>query len=389
MDDLIQGGTDSPAGNSASSKASPSNSSEAADSLPLSVPSQSIASEGDGGNTDADKQARAIFRKLAKEAGGEEETDDGGKADELDADKLDDDGAPPAKAEEDRKPAGKKEEKSSDAAKPSPEAINDAREALVRDGFTLSDLEKLPPERLLELGSRRKQQQQAQDRFGSTKAQELAALKARLAELEPNANNPQQQRQQANTEAAKNQANSSDPVLAGIKEKLSKLGELASPEAQAAIEDALSHVYTSARETISSQVSAQLAAMTAATEQQLVKAARTALSGEFPDLKDDAKFSKVMEKATAFARSGYYGVGDMEALIKDAAATMFQPTIKDVQRQMLERSRKARDGQPDVGQQTAQKPKALTPDERAKSILKDLAAGKSPEQARRRALQTS
>lgn len=390
MDALLQGGTDAPAGTSPAAAAASSNSSSAAESLPLSVPT-TATTDGDGGKADAEKKARGIFQKLAKQNAGEDEDGgDGDDVDELDGDGGDGEGIDAGKADADETAAGKGAAKPSDA--PKPEALDEAREALVRDSWTLADLAKLPPERVLELGAKARQRQQAQDRFGSSKAQEVAALKAKLAELEGTpANNPQQgqqQQQAAPNKSAIDAAN--DPFLKGLKEQMSKLGELASPEAQAVIEQALTSVYAASNAQAQQRVATlqqQFATIQAATERQLLTAARKSLGKEFPDLKDDTKWGEVQTKAKAFAKSGLYGPGDMEKLIRDVSATMFQPGIKDVQRQMVERSKRAKNGQVDVGQQAAPKPeRPLTGEEKSKAILKQLQAGKSPDAARRKVL---
>lgn len=386
MEALAQGGTEAPAGSANQTRTASSNSGSAADSLPLSVPT--TATVDDGGKADAEKRARDIFKKLAKEAGGEDatvENEDGDDDEELDGAGEGDDAANAGEAKADKTASEKKPEKQSDA--PTPEALNEAREALVRDSWTLADLEKLPPGRVLELGTKARQRQQAADRFGSTKAQEVAALKAKLAELEGSPNNNPQQGQNAAVDGAAKVA-ADDPVIKGIKEKLSKLGELASPEAQAAIEDALSHVYTSARSQMNEQVQQQLAQITASTERQMLSAARKSLQSDYPDLKDDAKFADVVKKAGAFAKTGLYGPDDMEKLITDVCKTMFTPGIKDVQRKMLERTKKAKDGQPDVGQQgAAEKAKPLSPEEKSRAILRQMQKGATAQQARRKVLQ--
>lgn len=377
MEGSTNAGTEARTGSNASAVAAPSNSGNAADSLPLSVPT--TANVDDGGKADAEKKARDIFKKLAKEASGEDASDQSSDdAPEPDADD-DVDGDDAGKADASAASAEKKPEKSPDA--PTPEALNEAREALVRDGFTLADLEKLSPERVIQLGQHRKGQQQKQDGFGSTKAREVAELKAKLAELE---GNPHPQPDAAKAPVI----DADDPVMKAITDKLSVLGDVASPEARAAIEDALKHVYTSARSQMNEQVQQQLAQITASTERQMLSAARKSLSSDYPDLKDDAKFADVVKKAGAFAKTGLYGPDDMEKLITDVCKTMFTPGIKDVQRKMLERTKKARDGQPDVGQQgAAEKAKPLSPEEKSRAILRQMQKGATAQQARRKVLQ--
>jgi hypothetical protein len=385
------GGTDAPAGTNTVADDAPANFGDGADALPLNAPPPSPSKDDAAEKDSAEKKSRDILRRLKKEAGDDVESDDALDDEELDEEldtdtEVDDAGT----AEADNKPAGKGKGQPPDDEQAT--ALAAAQEALIRDSWTLADLEKLPPERVLELGAKARQRQQAGDRFGSQKAQEIAQLKAKLAELEGTApNNPAaapQQQQQNPAQAAKPSAD--DPVIAGLKQKLSKLGELASPEAQAVIEEALTHVYTAASTGVQQQMvqqQQQLAAHMAAVERQMLTSARKSLVREFPAIKEDAKWADVQKKAVALAKTGYYGPGDLDSCVRDACKTLFTPALKDVQRKMLEKSKRAKEGQPDAGQQrSAQDAPKLTPEAISKRALQLMQKGKTPEQARRMAL---
>lgn len=392
MVDRLNGDTDAPADTASATAADAANSGNSLGSFPLS---SSPDANADGKEKDsAETKARSIFKKLEKSAGGEDDEDDDAEAAELDDDEQDGEGAEGKADDDDAESVEEKPEKLSDAKEPTAEEVNSASEALVRDGWTLADLKKLLPGRVLELGAKARQRQQDQDRFGGTKAREIADLRKKLAELEGTApNNPlanaQQQGTAQNADTAQPAIDANDPVLKSMKEKLAKLGELASPEAQAVLEDALTSMYGAINTNVQARVQQQIAAITQVTEQQLVKSARKSLSEEFPDLKDDEKFKAVEKKAAAFAKTGFYGPGDMEALFRDVCATMFQPGLKDIQRKMLERSRKAKDGQVDAGQQGAAKAdteKDASPEDQSRSIFRNLQKGRTIKQARNRVL---
>jgi hypothetical protein len=384
-----KGGTDAPAGTTTVDDTAPANFGDGADALPLNAPQPSASKDDAAEKDSAEKKTREILRRLKKEAGDEVESDDAPDDEELDEDPDAPAGEDAGTAEGDDKPAGEGEKKPSDEQNAA--ALATAQESLVRDGWTLADLEKLPPERVLELGAKARQRQQAGDRFGSQKAQEIAQLKAKLAELEGTpTNNPAAQHQQQQPPAQAAKPSAEDPVIKGLKEKLSKLGELASPEAQAVIEEALTHVYTAASTGVQQQLvqqQQQLAAHLQAVERQMLTTARKSLVGEFPAIKDDAKWAEVQKKAAALAKTGYYGPGDLDSCVRDACKTLFTPALKDVQRKMLEKSKRAKEGQPDAGQQrSAQDAPKLTPEAISKRALQLMQKGKTPEQARRMAL---
>lgn len=364
--------------------AAASNFGTGADSLPLNVPAPVVADDK-AEKDSAEQKARNIFRKLQGDGDEEENADtdelEGTAADNDEGEEAGEADAEDASAQDQQ--AATSQAQGSDAEKAG--KLKEATESLVRDGWTLADLEKLAPERVLELGTKARARQQAQDRFGSTKAQEVAQLKARLAELEGGAPQQPATEQQQQSPAAVASSSPPDAVMKVLKENMAKLGELASPEAAAVLEQTLTHIYTAASAQATQQMQQQLTAITAASEQQMLATARKALVTEFPDIKDEAKYGEVLKKTAALAKTGYYGPGDLESCMRDACRTMFQPTIKDVQRQMVERSKRAKNGQPDVGQQQASKEqKAASPTDLAKSALRGLKAGKSPEAVRRK-----
>lgn len=353
--------------------------SKADEMLPTSADDLETAPEAD--ETDGAKRSREILRGMVKASAGKDDEPAAG-----DDDDDDDAGETETAAAAAEKPAKKEPE----AKEAGDAALSTARDALIRDGWTSTDLDKLSPERVLELGSKRSALQKQQDGFGRQKHEEIAQLKTRLAELEGTGNAAANQ-----PPAAQTGANSSavadpfaDPAMKAIGEKLDKLGEYASPEVQGVIKESFAALMQHFDKTVETRVNARTAPLMQSTEQQMLRSSRAKLSENFPALKDETKFQTVTKKMAALAKTGDYGPGDFDTLMEDACRlTLPAPSIQDVQRKMLEASQKAQNGQMDAGQASkGGEKKAVTAEDRSRHVLRLMKKGKSPEDARRMAM---
>lgn len=366
-------GQDGPA-SSTSAVVDPPASSEA---IPLSVDDFKAAEPAapEKGET----EARAIFKKLAAKKAQDEPpelVDAEPTPDPKDEGKAQ---TPPAAAE---KPA----DQPATTAEAGDASLSAARDALIRDGWSGSDLDQLPKERVLALGAKRSTEQKKVDGFGRQKAEELATLRARLTELEgpgnAQANQPSAAASPtANTPAAATADPFADPAMAPIAAELDKLGEYASPEVKEVMKKSLAAMHRISQQ----QIAQQMQSVHAVAEQQMLGAARVKVAEAFPAIKEQAKFDAVTQKMRVLAKTGAYGPTDMETLMHDACKlTLPAPSIKDVQRQMLEQSRKAIDGQMDAGQSAKDKgEKPVTDTDRNRHILRLMNKGKSADEARR------
>lgn len=354
------------------------------DSLPLSP--DDFGSEASEPEVDGRKKAREILRGMVKEGQGAKADDD---------EPAGDDAADKAGAED---KAGETKTAAADAEKPASEkpgdkgagdaALSDARDALIRDGWTSADLDKLPPERIAALGERARSRQKQQDGFGRQKSEEIASLKAKLAELEGTAQKPADQPQagqQQQSSAATTADPFADPDLKDVATELDKLGDVASPEVKNVVKSSLAKMFG----LLEKRMSDRVGTVTQAAEQQMIAAARVKVAEEFPAIKDEAKFKAVHSKMQVLAKTGAYGPGDMDTLMKDACKlTLPAASITDVQRKMLEASQKAQNGQVDAGQRsrTAADSKPASEVDRNRQILRMMKKGKSAEEARRAAM---
>lgn len=334
-----------------------------------------------------EKKTREIFRRLKTEADRSEGSPD--------------DDEPADGGETATEQAGETEATASQAGKPADQApaskdtqadghaaLSAARDALIRDGFSGADLDRLPAERVLELGSKRQSQQKQQDGFGRQKAEEIAQLKARLAELEPTAQQPgaAQSAQHQQSPAAVASDPLADPAFAPVVAELDKLGEYASPEVQDVMKKGFALMAQAMGQQIETRTKAASAQSLQLAEAQMLRGTRLALQETIPALKDEKTFSAVTQKMQALAKTGAYGVGDFQTLMQDAAKLVVPaPTIQDVQRKMLEESRKAKNGQMDTGKTPGggKNGRTIGPEDQMRAAIKALKAGKSPDDARR------
>ena len=348
----------------------PADTSPASDSLPTS---QGDFHDDTRETEDAGrKEAREILRGMVKEGKGPKADSDDEPAALAEAEELAGETDTPPAAEA-KKPA----EKTPETKDAGDAALSAARDALIRDGWTGSDLDKLPPERILAMGSKRQGQQKQQDGFGRQKAEELATLRARLAELEGgNASQPPAGTQEQDPAATTDPF--ADPDLSDVGKTLDKLDEYAGSEVKDVVKNAFASLHA--------KFKGQLASVTQAAEAQVFNGLRQELTTEFPALKDDTKFSAVQDKMRSLVKTGEYkGIGDAKRLLRDACLVVLPPpTIQDLQRKMVDEDRRVEDGQMDAGNRS-RSANASKPDEKeqARSILRLMSKGKSADEARR------
>lgn len=333
-------------------------------------------SKGNATGQNAEKTARAAYRKLAGTSEPVAESNDEDKGSEKD------------EAGSDRGEGAKgqsKEKPDTDADRQA--KLDAAWDALVRDGWTVADLKKLSTDRILAMGERRREAQANQDRFGTTKAQEIAQLRQKLAELESpgtSAGKAKPAAGDAAGDAGSEQGNAegdpldqllSHPRFKGVTDALDEIGQIASPEVQGVMKKMVGQLVNT--------LSAEVGTVTRVAEEQALRSARTRLADDFPDVKEEKHFTeKVVPKMRSLAKTGDYGPGDYETLMRDACQLVSRPASqKDIQRKMLEESRRAADGQIDVGQTKRGNDKPLSADDKAREIFRHLQKGKSPTEA--------
>jgi hypothetical protein len=248
-----------------------------------------------------------------------------------------DDAAP--EAEETTEEASSVDE-ASDEAEPEAEdehlSLDKARKLLRLDGWKTSALDKLSDEEAIELASHRLKVRRGVDAM----AAELAGLKKTGTTAKPIEQNPTSPEGQQVTPAT------SSPTGFDSKKAATKFLELYSQGDADALADGLDHTARWSQGYADKAVKTAVDALKAEFQPYLqalgslqLNAARTRLAGVYPELADENRFAKVLEKARKFDKTAYENVDD---LLSDAAAAVLGPKARKMAQQAAARSARSR-----------------------------------------------
>lgn len=290
-----------------------------------------------------------------------------------------------------------------------PDELKKAKDVLKRAKWDAEDIDRLPPDRLLQKAEFYKKKLDDDAR----QFEEYRRTKLALEQIERERMEASREQQQANAQAQPRK--DAVPLSESVK---AKIGEILAPlksEENAAyygdLVDPLAIGFTTIAEQIQSEHQSQLQAIEAQwkADKELAQQQYAALVAqmdrtnlrmaaddpdirkEFPELRKPDVFSKVVNKAISLSNltdSGYHderGEPIYSELIRDAAALVIErkDPVKQAQARLAKQQRIVADGQtvPDSG--AANRPRSMSPREAMVHAAKQLASGKKVDQVKR------
>ncbi len=271
--------------------------------------------------------------------------------------------------------------------------LDEATEAIIRDGYSADFIRNLTNKKILEIGSRRMREQRRQDAFGAQAAQWRRVAEGAgkpPAQAASPANPAAAQAAQTQTPAAI--ASPTAPVdqqPAGGTSKFSAqieaLRQAGGDEIATAMNDIVSAMQAgTVPADQQKQWAEQLQALETKHQQQLTQAyaiqvdrefssARREHKADWPQLKDEAVFERVKKRADTFARSGEWEnpLASFDEIFVQACNSVFANQQAETNALKLEESRrKQREGQPArvVDRQSNSAPQAMTRAQRLREM---------------------
>ena len=275
------------------------------------------------------------------------------------------------------KEADEKPEKQAESSKPKipaekQESYEKAMTALLKDGtFSQEELATMPPDVIITKGEKAQKRQSDVDRGykeGKNASAELETLKAKLAELEKAAANPKGTAAKSGQTAQ--QLASVQTLSKKFKEYVGDASLDPTPELAALFEDfvAASKPDLSEHDRKFQDLEGQYKNLAGQYEKIVASGVRPSLTKQFPELKEDAAWSKNIEKGRKLVDAGI--VDNLEDGLKSAAGMDYGLSAAERESEREKAIDKAKEnGQPHSGKARSEDTKAGNPEDEQRAYL--------------------
>ncbi len=274
--------------------------------------------------------------------------------------------------------------------------LQEATEAIIRDGYGADFIRNMTNKKILEVGSRRMREQRRQDAFGAQAAQWRRVAEG-AGKPPAQAASPAPATADGKAQAAQTQApaaissptapsdQSSPSASSQIAEELEVLRQAAGDEVSTAMSRILSKMQASnSPSDLQTQFNQKLQEVQQQHQQQMenvvnlqvakeFRSAREKLKEQYPQLKDDTQFDRFKKRAEVFAKSGEWEnpLDAFDEICSQAAQSLFGSQQAETHALKLEEARRRqKQGQPARIEETQANaaPQSMTRKDRLRAI---------------------